>query len=198
MEGQLYDWFGMNQQLFLIINRFHTPALDNVMLLVTALGHPKLFPFYIALALVIMWRNPTQLPARNVATFAVSYVLLSLWLIPLAKAWFDFPRPVSVLGKQYVTLLGHSDPVHAFPSGHAAFAILLALSLAPGTHWLVKWTLVLFAALVCVSRISVGAHFPADIMGSLFISVPVVMLVRLLLGASRWTQGRPIPGRGLD
>lgn len=198
MESQLYDWFGMNQQLFLLINRFHTPVLDNLMLLVTTLGHPKLFPFYIAAALVLMWRKPTVLPPRNVATFAVSYVVISLLLIPLTKSWFDFPRPISALGKQHVILVGHPDLVHSFPSGHAAFAILLAASLAPGMPWLARWILMLFALLVCVSRISVGAHFPADILGSLLITLPVVAVVRFLLGSPTKAQGRPLTGGVLD
>jgi len=198
MESQLYDWFGMNRQLFLLINGYHPSGLDNLMLLVTTLGHPKLFPFYMAAALVFMWRKPTILPSRNVATFGVSYVVISLLLIPLAKSWFDYPRPVVALGKQLVSLVGHPDLVHSFPSGHAAFAILLAASLAPGMPGLAKGMLVLFAMLVCVSRISVGAHFPADIIGSLLLTLPVVALVRFLLGSGVKAKGRPIASSAMD
>ena len=182
MGNNIYDWFGINQGIFLSINTIHTPALDQFMLFVTFLGHPRLFPFYIASILLLMWLKPAMMPQRNVVTFAVSYIVTAIFFVPLLKTFFDYPRPLIVLGKQNVTVLGTPDTLHSFPSGHSAFAILLAASLIPGIPRPGKIALVIFSLLVCVSRIAVGAHFPADIVGSFMLVLPVVFIVRFVIG----------------
>jgi undecaprenyl-diphosphatase len=176
----LYGWYGLNERLFMLINGVHAPGLDHLMLLVTWLGHPRLFPFYIALALLAMWRRPELMPQRNVVVFGVSYALISLLLVPALKAWLDFPRPLAVLGEEAVVVLGTPLTVHSFPSGHSAYAVLVAASLAPGLPRGWKWTLAAFAVLVCVSRISVGAHYPADVLGGAALSLAVVAGIRFL------------------
>ena len=181
MSRNLYDWFGINQQLFILINKIHTPILDQFMLLVTSLGHPRLYPFYIAAALLLMWLRPSLMPQRNVVTFALSYVVTSIYFVPLLKSLLNFPRPLSLLGEQNVTILGNPDAIHSFPSGHSAFVILMAASLVPGIPRPGQISLIIFALLVCVSRVFVGAHFPADIAGSLMLALAVVFSVRSII-----------------
>lgn len=190
MANQIYDWFGLNKSLFLLINSIHTPFLDRLMLVVTYLGHPQLYPFYIAFMLVLMWRKPSVIPPRNIVTFSVSYVLISTFIIPLLKASFDFHRPLAVLGEQTVIILGNQDTIHSFPSGHSAYAILMAASLAPGVHWKAKTAIITFALLVCISRISVGAHFPADVIGSIIIAISVVSATRMAIGSQKINKER--------
>ncbi len=101
--------------------------------------------------------------------------------VPALKRAFDFPRPVKVLGEAAVTLVGRSDEMHAFPSGHAAFAVLIAASLAPGSTRPVRGALAAFALLVCASRISVGAHFPADVVGGALVALAIAALLHALL-----------------
>jgi membrane-associated phospholipid phosphatase len=177
----LYNWFGLNRGLFLALNRSHAPVLDQFMLVITWLGHPRLFPFYITAALVMTWRWPAVLPQRNILVFALSYVIVSMVLVPWAKAALDLPRPLAVLGPQAVTVLGHPDPLHSFPSGHAAYATLMAVSLAGEIPLPGQLGLAAFAFLVCVSRIFVGAHFPADVAAGVGISLLVVWGVRWAL-----------------
>ncbi len=185
MGNNLYDWFGLNQSIFLSINNLHAPVLDQFMLFVTFLGHPRLYPFYIASTLLLMWFKPGMMPQRNVVTFAVSYIVTSIFLVPLLKSFFDYPRPLIILGKQNVTVLGNPDTLHSFPSGHSAYVILLAASLFPDIPRLGKIALITFTLLVCVSRIAVGAHFPADIVGSLMLALTVVFVVRFVIGLGK-------------
>lgn len=96
MDSNFYDWFGVNQYLFQLINNTHTPALDQFMLLVTSLGHPRLSPFYIASALLFMWFKPATMPRRNIVTFSVSYIITSIFFIPLLKSSLDLPRPLAI------------------------------------------------------------------------------------------------------
>ena len=184
-DSIFYNWFGFNEELFLLINGIHSPGLDQLMSLVTSLGHPQLFPFYIMLALVLMWYKPVSMSQQNVVTFSVSYILISAIIVPLLKQSFDFPRPLTVLGEKSVVLLGHPDIIHSFPSGHSAFAVLMAASLAPGLPLFGKVMIIAFAFLVCLSRIIVGAHFPVDVLGGALISLLVVFSVRFILGTEK-------------
>lgn len=177
----LYDWFGLNTRLFEAINGYHTPALDGLVLTASTLGHPNLFPFYIAAALWISWRMPTTLALRNVLTFALGYLLTSIVLVPVLKRAFDFPRPITALGASHVVLVGDPDRIHSFPSGHAAFAALFAASLMPGAPRSARLALATFAVLVCISRVSSGAHFPADVMTGALLALGVVALLRATL-----------------
>lgn len=178
--GLAYDFFGINKSLFLLINQVHAPIFDQVMLVVTNLGHPAWYPPYLALALLLAWQRPAVLPQRNVVVFAVSYVLNSMIIVPAIKTALDFPRPVTVFGEGGVTILGTPDVIHSFPSGHAAFAVLMATSLAPGMPRTGRLLLLGFALLVCISRVSVGAHFPADVIAGAGIGMFVVWGVRSL------------------
>ncbi|PWB54684.1 MAG: PAP2 family protein [Nitrosomonadales bacterium] len=186
----LYDCFGLNKSLFLLINKIHAPVLDQVMLSVTWLGHPRLYPFYMAALLLLSWRKPGIMPLRNLVVFTVSYVATSLIIVPTLKAALDFPRPSTIFGAQAITILGNPDRFHSFPSGHSAFAVLMAASLLPDIPRGGKLLLLLFALLVCISRISAGAHFPADVIGGATISILVVLAVRSAIGrpTTQWNR----------
>ncbi len=148
------------------------------MVALSALGHPNLYPFHLAIALWCSLRWPAVLALRNVVVFAIGFAFVSSLLVPMMKSQFDFPRPAAALGRGAVTLVGPQDAVHSFPSGHAAFAVLAAAALAPGAPIAVRIALTVFAVLVCVSRISVGAHFPADVVAGALLSLAVVAALR--------------------
>lgn len=179
-KALLYDWAGCNEALFRLINGWRAPELDSVMIAASGLGHPQLYPFYLPIALWVGLRWPTRLPPRNVLSFAIGYALLSALIVPASKALLDLPRPITVLGVDSVHLLGQNDAVHSFPSGHAAFAVLAACTLGRGTHPALLVSLTAYALLVCFSRVSVGAHFPADVLGGALLAG----LVALVLGAA--------------
>lgn len=175
-----YDWYGLNDTLFLFLNGFHEVWFDRFMLGVTSLGHPALYPFYIALALCWSVARPVSLPLRNVAVFAVAYVSISVILVPVLKGMLDFPRPAAVLGGLAV-IVGDPDRTQSFPSGHAAFAVTLAASLGPGIGRVARLALATFAGVVCVSRISVGAHFPADVVAGAILALATVAMARVVI-----------------
>lgn len=70
----------------------------------------------------------------------------------------------------------------SFPSGHTQTAVALALSvgvLAPR----LRPVLLLFAALIALSRVIVGAHYPSDVVGG-------AMLAALVCWGLRWELNR--------
>lgn len=171
-----YGWFGWNQAIFAAVNGFHGPLLDPLMVLATRLGAFGNAPWIMAAMLCLLAVPPVAarpavfswLPApATVLRTLVIFVFacgLSVVLVSLMKIGFDLPRPSAVLPAGSVRVLVEPESPHSFPSGHSAFAMLvLSVFWRPsGYGW--RAVLVLFAALVGISRVSVGAHFPADVL----------------------------------
>ncbi len=181
LKNIFYDWFGLNEDIFLVINHSHTALLDQFMLLITGLGHPQLFPFYMAFFLLLSWHKPDIRFRRNITVFAVSYLFLSVITVPLIKSTLNMPRPIFVLGEHLVHILGSPDTIQSFPSGHAAFAVLTSASLFFDMPRILKMNLVLLALLVCLSRVYVGAHFPADVLAGASLALLTVFAVRFMV-----------------
>lgn len=181
MRNALYDWFGLNTWAMLKVNELHWPALDSVMLAATTLSHPNLYPVYLAIALWGSWRAPRVLPLRSVLAFALAFPMVSIVVVPWLKSLFDYARPVAVLGEPTIRTLVESDPVHSFPSGHAAFATLIAASFVPGARRSIRVALIGFATLACYSRVYSGAHFPADVAAGALLALTIGWIVRRAL-----------------
>jgi membrane-associated phospholipid phosphatase len=189
MKEIFYDWGGANVWLFHAINDIRYAWLDDVMLLGTGLGDHFLFPFYVGLltlfALVVV-NTPAQNPAYYraqvtrwmavIAVFSCAYLFDGL-LLGVLKPLLDFPRPPLALPPDTVHVVGIPEFHHSLPSGHSSFAMLVTASLWPvlNQRWRVAGAF--FVLWVGISRISLGAHFPADVMAGLLSSLVVVLLV---------------------
>ena len=148
-----------------------------------------LFPFYLGLltlfALVAV-NVPAQDPAHYraqasrwmavIAVFSLAYLLDGL-LLGVLKPLLDFPRPPLALPPGTVHIVGIPEFHHSLPSGHSSFAMLVTASLWPvlNRRWRVAGAV--FVLWVGISRISLGAHFPADVMAGFLSSLIVVLLV---------------------
>jgi len=189
MKEIFYDWGGANVWLFHAINDIRFGWLDNVMLLGTGLADHTLFPFYLGLltlfALVVV-NTPAQDTAQYraqatrwmavIAVFSFAYLFDSL-LLGVLKPFFDFPRPPLALSPDTVHVVGIPEFHHSLPSGHSSFAMLVTASLWPvlSRNWRVAGAC--FVLWVGISRMSLGAHFPADVVAGFLSSLAVVLLV---------------------
>ncbi len=189
MKEVLYDWGGANVWLFHVINDIRFVWLDKVMLLGTELGDHILFPFYLGLltlcALVVA-ETPGEEPAHYrlrvtrwmavIAVFSCAYLFDGL-LLAVLKPALDFPRPPLALPPGTVQIVGTPEYHHSLPSGHSSFAMLVTASLWPVLK--LRWRVagMIFVLWVGISRISLGAHFPADVIAGFLSSLAVVMLV---------------------
>jgi membrane-associated phospholipid phosphatase len=189
MKETLYDWGGANVWLFHRINDLRAGWLDHVMLTGTWLGDHDRFPLYAAaLALIALIRVARQNVAHGptvgwfgvLTVFCVAYVVDGV-LVGFLKDWFDFPRPAAVLPPDSIFVIGDLEYRHSFPSGHAAFATTLAASLWSILRLRGRVAAGVFVAWVCLSRVSVGAHFPVDVLAGALLALAVVALVRLAL-----------------
>lgn len=92
---------------------------------------------------------------------------------------FDFPRPPLALPIETVHIVGEAEYHHSLPSGHSSFAMLIVASIWPVLFfpWQ-KYLAVIFVLLVGISRVSLGAHFPADVLAGWLSSLVIVLGVR--------------------
>ena len=194
MKEFLYDWDGANHWLFHVVNNWRGPLLDRLMRLGTQAGTYQLFPVYLAIIVVAATvssnvragEHRTQKEVRALAWLAVLSVLCTASLIDgafltWAKDWFSYPRPLAALPPGSVIVVGEPEYRLSLPSGHASFAMLIAASLWPMLGAWLRPAAALFVVWVGVSRVNVGAHFPADVVASWLTALMAVLITRAVL-----------------
>ncbi|WP_079416072.1 phosphatase PAP2 family protein [Thiomonas intermedia] len=183
-----YAWHGWNDRLFLVINHAgDNPVWNNAARLGTVLGDHHLLPIYLGLMLTVAMRWPKRVALRSVLVYAWANLLLFITTYAILKPWAHFPRPLSVFGPQWVHVLGEPKFTHSFPSGHAGFASVLATTLALSSPRPLGMVFAGFAIWVAWSRIAVGAHFPADVVGGLVLGALCALLAHAL--SRFWIRG---------
>ena len=191
MKEILYDWGGWNLWLFHAINNIRGPAIDVAMRAGTVLGNHSLFSVYAAVA--AFWGSVSATRAGDreavartwlsaIAVFGLAYVS-DQFLVGWLKTWFDFPRPPAVLPPDSLHVIGEPEYYYSLPSGHAVFAVTVALSLWAAAGWLSRLILIVFVLWVGVSRVSLGVHFPADVVAGYLVGAVVVIMWRVIVVA---------------
>ena len=165
-----------DKAIFLWINALvgNVPAVDAVMGWVAS---DYLVPVSMGLTLVALWFIGSDAPQRmryQIGMFtALTAMALSSLAVFICNALFFRPRPFD--GLDGVTLLFYQPTDSSFPSNSAA----VAFGIAAGV-WCVNRrigaALFLAAAVYGFSRIYVGVHYPADILGSIAIALTVTAL----------------------
>ena len=169
----------MDQQLLRLLNRdLASVRLDDLMLLVSVAALVVL-P---GLGLWMLWHRRHRRAALTlVGALAASLLLTLLLQLVVAR-----PRPDDV------RLVLPAPAFCSFPSGHAALAWCAAvlLSLTYRSRGLLCGSL-LGAALVSVSRVYLGHHYPSDVLGGALLGAGVGALFHgLWLGVDRTLAGR--------
>lgn len=198
LKEYLYDWGGLNKWLFLQINSIRENSYDAMMVFISKLAEYKLFPYYLAaifsffiLSLLIRKiRKKGAVKQRTFMWFGIFAVLIVGFAVngvttKVAKNVFSYPRPYVELAKSDVNLLeaedGADDGYRSFPSGHVAFITFIIISLWPAFRSDLKWYSLFLIALVGWSRISVGMHYPADVVGAFLITSMVIIITRMIV-----------------
>lgn len=135
-----------------------TPTLDTIMVFFSQAGAPKpMVAFFIAVLIGLLLAR-----RRGDATFFVVAVAGAMAINFGAKLVFGRARP-----DLWVSLAPEGD--YSFPSGHAmgSMATVAALIvLTWGTRW--RWPVLIlgsiFVALVGLSRLYLGVHYPSDVL----------------------------------
>ena len=149
----------------------HAPWLDAVMLAASAIGQAGTVWLILGTVAVLERRSRAGRLWQLALAILLAYVLVDLILKPgIARA-----RPFDALLD--VRVVGDWRPVtYSFPSGHAcsAFAGAWVLTLMWPRVAPLLWGL---AALIAVSRVYIGVHYPVDVLGGALLGLGVGALV---------------------
>lgn len=139
----------------------HTTALSQFMIWMTLYGRDVFWIVTIILMFIL-----GGITGRKVAVIMAICMVILIPLGIVAKEIVQRPRPV--IPKEDVIL--PADAEYAFPSGHALIvsanaAVVLALFRTTKKQRIISLLLAFEAAIVCISRVYVGAHYPLDVIG---------------------------------
>jgi membrane-associated phospholipid phosphatase len=182
MIAHTFDW---SVELILWLQQF-SPALDLPFLFFTFLGNKE---FTLLLLPFVYWCIDRRVGARLGVL-----LLVSAGVNALAKLAANQPRPF--IYDNRVRVLGPLD-TGGFPSGHTQNAVVTwpYLALTFRRRWL--WVLAaLLLALIPLSRLYLGLHFPVDLIGGYLIGLALLALFWWLqLPVERWLSGLPLFGQ---
>ena len=143
-----------NQTLFIFLN---SGALNSEGFWASITFMGDTLPLLLCIGL-LAWNRPQLLWTGFLATLTVGIG------IQFAKYLFALPRPAAVLAPEFIHIIGPTLKTRAFPSGHTAAAFAIAALFASETKfWQSKTVLITLAAVIGLSRIMVGAHWPTDV-----------------------------------
>ncbi len=144
--------------------------------------YDKLLPVRILLLLVWLWLLiKGGRTGRTVALLLIPLLLISDKVnSEILKEIFDRPRPCHEIGGHPVVaevrLLVHCGPGNSFPSSHAVNNFAVAFLFA-AYYSRFRWAFFTWAALVALSRPSVGVHYPSDILGGAIVGMAIACMV---------------------
>jgi undecaprenyl-diphosphatase len=154
---------------FLDINSSHSKYFNQLMVLLTEYGREVFWAITIIFLFVVGgWTGKKT---------AVIIIISILALMPIGIIVKDVvARPRPIIPKADFLLAADSE--YAFPSGHAMIvsagaAVSLALFRSTFRKLAISLALTIEAALVCLSRIYVGGHYPLDVLAGILLGVGV-------------------------
>jgi undecaprenyl-diphosphatase len=164
LEGD-FEAREFDRSVSVLVSRFRTPALTQVMTDLTALGSISVV---LTLFLVLTSVLATYRDFRGLSYLSIVLIGAGLWPL-LLKSYFGRERPPQMDRLVEVASL-------SFPSGHSFGASAVYMGLAYyATQYTRSWAHEIFfyclgAVLICVvgvSRVYLGAHFPTDVIAGL-------------------------------
>lgn len=169
----LLQAFGVNQSLFFAINEASKTLIPDALAAhLTELGNGSIVGM---LALMLTVKYP------DIAKRFLIITLMAGIFIAGFKQFFADPRPAGVLAQTDFHIIGDVLKKYSFPSGHTTTAFAMAgFIMLTFQSSMVRWGVFLLAVIAGVSRISVGAHWPEDVLAGAALGMMLAYLGSLL------------------
>ena len=150
--------------LLWVQNNVRTEILDQLMIFLSAINNSGMIAIATVVAL-LLWRRYRHVGVVAFLSLAVEFLLV----IILLKNVVQRIRPYVV--NEELILLGDMPGDFSFPSGHtgSAFAVAVVMYLCMPKKYGIP--ALVMAALIALSRIYNGAHYPTDVLGAIIIAV---------------------------
>jgi len=184
MKFILYNWLGLNEYLFILLNAtLNHGLLPYFFYLVSILFKEFVFLIYYAAFVTYEVRNfSTQTHEKYNKIFNKAVEIGSIYasvmvVYTLIKYTVNFPRPYcSMSSFVSISNFAHERCLSSFPSAHTAMAIIVCWWVWPYVNRLGRILLIALVILVGLSRIALAMHYPADIIWSVVISLSICLI----------------------
>jgi membrane-associated phospholipid phosphatase len=167
---------------FLKVNNSHVTFLNKIMVWLTEYGREAFWIMTIVLLFIFGGMSGKKT--------AIVLVLAFIVLIPIGTAAKEIVHRPHPTIPESDFLLAQDPNEYSYPSGHATIvsagaAIALALFRDSKRKLAISLALAIEAALVCISRVYVGGHYPLDVVGGILLGVGISFL---FVGATRQVE----------
>ncbi len=191
----MYNINDFNSNIFLFFNtKFGQPNFEKYLNFINALGDPHLFYYHfifiLAIASTLIYKNKNKPSELNNLVLegiisgltAILALIIGLILtVNILKAYTSVDRPHCSLNDIFTLqhVIETSTCNHSFPSGHAAYSVIMIASFWPLLNRFFKFFAAIFLCLLLISRMASGAHYPVDLFGAVIICLPLTLYTRI-------------------
>lgn len=195
----LYNFYGLNQKLFLQINHStNIGILPHILKNISWLFSISKFAVYYIVATCFVYFKLNSLESSDRSIYfwlkynelvraGITYSIFGFIYAGLKFA-VNKPRPFCSLAQdQFFTIANtaHERCLSSFPSAHTGIAVMIAYFIWPYLKFPHKIITCIIVMIACISRITLAMHYPADIIGGVIIALFVIILGKIIFNLLR-------------
>jgi len=195
----LYDWAGHNLKIFDFFNNIteNISVLRILKFITDYIGYYKMFPIHFVLLIFVMYVishvkhrdiKTEVIYIRSIITLLFSIILAGT-IGEIAKETLRVVRPYCsetiAINEKVASIMHYASAMDkcykSFPSGHSLYVVTLILSIWPTLNTTFRYVGASTILLVLLSRVVLGAHFPADVLYGALIGATITLCTKFLV-----------------